>query len=352
MSKSARGDRNRRLPSTPFGSGEGIFPGHSIDDASLQIQILETQRRAARHVVHEVNNMLTIVTVCRDLLTTGLRPEGRTVSLEILAPLIQNASQLTQSFLGQEVLPSGSTTSPVPALQQIHRVLLDLEDQATALAKELPLVPEREKLAHIAEATFRARSLVEQFLSLGEREDLAPESIDLNQALKKAMPLLSCLSRAHVLRLTPAQSDLPVELIPQDLDLILVNLISNACDAMPEGGEVQIRTAFARFSADTACVPEALGPGYYARLFITDTGSGMTREVRDHLWEEHFTTKATGKGRGLGMSVIRQCLDRSGGHIFVWSQPGQGTRFELYWLLSSCERDTPRNGIRPCTEPT
>ncbi|WIM99316.1 PAS domain S-box protein [Actinoplanes oblitus] len=176
-----------------------------------------------------------------------------------------------------------------------------------------------EDLSRIRNAAERAKSLTGQLLLFAKREPTQVEIIDLNQVVTEADELLSRTIGDNIRLVSrPAAGELPVRANRGRLDQILLNLVINARDAMPDGGVVVV---------ETDAVEEDGAP--FARLVVSDTGTGMTPEVRDRLFEPFFTTKPADRGTGLGLSTVYGIVGEANGHIGVDSALGVGTTFRI-----------------------
>jgi two-component system, cell cycle sensor histidine kinase and response regulator CckA len=186
-------------------------------------------------------------------------------------------------------------------------------------------------VSEIRTATQHAASLTRQLLAFGRKQVVEPRVLDLNQAIWEGHKLLR--------RLVPANIDVVPVLAPKlgrvKLDMgqiqqILINLVVNARDAMPQGGRVIIETGDVELDEAFTSRHIGVAPGSYVMLSVSDTGSGIAPEVRSHIFEPFYTTKQQGKGTGLGLSTIYGIVKQSGGLITVESAPGQGTTFRIY----------------------
>ncbi len=175
----------------------------------------------------------------------------------------------------------------------------------------------------------RGEGLTQQLLAFARKQVLLPKPVDLNQVLIG----MSNLLRTSVGSIIPVemrkQPDLWHALVdPNQIELVVLNLVINARDAMPDGGTLTIETANVTFS--TINRPVDLPMGEYVVVSVADTGTGMSDEVRAKAFEPFFTTKGEGKGSGLGLSMVLGVAKQSGGDVRITSRPGQGTSIEVY----------------------
>ena len=194
-------------------------------------------------------------------------------------------------------------------------------------------LPSRVQLLEYAErirtAGEKAALLTKQLLAFGRKQVLALQVLDLNELLGEVKEMLSTLPAQQVqLMVTRSPQPLPVEVDPGKIEQLIMNLAVNACDAMPSGGVLRIKTSRVLMpDPETDAKNSATA---HALLEITDTGCGMDAETKAHLFEPFFTTKPIGKGTGLGLSTVYGIVKQSSGMIEVESTPGEGTTFRVY----------------------
>ncbi|GGX94076.1 hypothetical protein GCM10007160_22020 [Litchfieldella qijiaojingensis] len=189
----------------------------------------------------------------------------------------------------------------------------------------------RQQVELMLHAGERGRLLTQRLLSFARREPLNPCRVDINALLGTSRGLLEASLGEQVgvrMRLVPGLWAAHVD--PVQLESTIINLAINARDAMPEGGMLTIATSNVVVGDGSACQPSGLEPGHYVRIAVSDTGQGMTDEIRCHAFEPFFTTKSEGKGTGLGLSMVFGFVKRSGGHVTLASEPEGGTTVHLY----------------------
>ncbi|MFZ0730949.1 MAG: PAS domain S-box protein [Candidatus Sulfotelmatobacter sp.] len=189
-----------------------------------------------------------------------------------------------------------------------------------------------EYVDNIREATKRGASLTKQLLAFSRRQPAQPQILDLNERLREVSKLLRPLMGDDVeVTVLSRSATAIVELDPGQLDQIVVNLAVNARDAMPRGGRLIIEIGGFIFDEAFAKQHPPMTAGTYIMLAVSDNGIGMDDPTRARIFEPFFTTKEVGKGTGLGLSTVYGIIKQSGGHVWVYSEPGHGTTFKIYF---------------------
>ena len=192
--------------------------------------------------------------------------------------------------------------------------------------------PERESVDRIKEAGQRATQLTSQLLAFSRKQILQPEILDLNTVISQMSSMLRRLIGENIEIVSIAQPDLgSVNADPAQIQQVLMNLAVNARDAMPQGGKLTIETSNIYFDDDYVREHPLTKTGYYVMLAISDNGTGMDAATKARLFEPFFTSKAKGKGTGLGLSTVYGIVKQSNGFIWVYSEPGEGTTFKIYF---------------------
>ena len=237
-----------------------------LQDQLLQTQKIESIGRLAGGIAHDFNNMLT--------------------------PIIGYAQ------LGKGKLPPGNS------------LLHDLDE--------------------IQKAAERATNLTSQLLAFSRRQNIEPRVINLNHLIVDTGNMLRHLIREDIQLAMLLRSEMKlVKVDPTQVEQVLVNLVINASDAMPNGGNLTIGTSDITLDQDAD-----IEPGNYVMLEVSDNGVGMTDEVRAHVFEPFFTTKEVGQGTGLGLATCYGIVKQAGGHISVCGELGRGTSFKIYFPVA------------------
>jgi len=279
---------NYRKDGTPFWNALSINPVHDahgrvshfvgvqsdvterrrLEDQYRQAQKMEAVGRLAGGVAHDFNNLLTIIT------------------------------GYTELMLGNAEMPSD----------------------------------DREAITAIAEAAGRAAALTRQLLGLSRQSMLQPRVVSLNAIVEELGKILHRLIGEDIAFHTVLDPGLGrVKVDPGQIGQVLLNLAVNARDAMPRGGKLTVETANVVLSEEYAASRLDCRPGPHVMLAMTDTGCGMTPEVQARIFDPFFTTKEVGKGTGLGLPMVFGTVRQSEGSIHVYSEPGRGTTFKLYF---------------------
>jgi len=192
--------------------------------------------------------------------------------------------------------------------------------------------PEAGDLREIHGAAGRAANLTRALLAFSRQQVLEPVVVDLNDVVQRMDKMLRRVIGEDIdLRWTHDPALGRVRVDPGQMEQVLMNLAVNARDAMPSGGKLTLETANIELDETYARTHVGVTPGPHVMLAVTDTGAGMSKEVQAKMFEPFFTTKGIGKGTGLGLATVFGIVRQSGGHLWVYSEPGRGTTFKIYF---------------------
>ncbi|MCU0723207.1 MAG: PAS domain S-box protein, partial [Planctomycetes bacterium] len=269
---------------------------------------------------------------------------GRTAGLRGFVIDVSEKKQLEERFFRAQKLEAVGTLAGGVA-HDFNNLLMGIQGRIDLLRMEGPLAPgQEEHLREMAEHVRSAASLTRQLLGFAGRGKVSVEALDLNEVLGKTAQWFGRARKEIVLRLDLQEALWPVEADRGQIEQVLMNLLLNAWQAMPGGGEVFLATG------NTALGPEHTGafdaePGRYVRVSVADSGEGMDEATRSHLFEPFFSTKGVGKGTGLGLASSWGIVRNHKGFIAARSEKGKGATFEVF--LPAAERAARRAHTPP-----
>jgi two-component system cell cycle sensor histidine kinase/response regulator CckA len=199
----------------------------------------------------------------------------------------------------------------------------------------------RRYVDEISKATDRAASLTQGLLAFSRKQVISPKVLDLNTLIADQTEMLKRLIPETIeLRFLPRNALGQVKIDPGQVEQIVMNLVINARDAMPNGGTILVETGNVERDRTDCGLQGPVPAGDYVMLAVSDNGCGMNAETQAHIFEPFFTTKEQGKGTGLGLAIVFGIVKQSAGHIFVHSEPDHGTTFKIYLPRVEAAADT------------
>jgi CheY-like chemotaxis protein len=189
-----------------------------------------------------------------------------------------------------------------------------------------------EQVQQIKEAGRRAGSLTRQLLAFSRKQIMQPVILNVNRLIKDMEKMLRRLIGENIDFISIYDKSLrTIKADPGQVEQVILNLVVNARDAMPDGGRLTIETSNVQLTDSYVNIHQGAAPGWYVMIAVSDNGTGMKPEIKDHIFEPFFTTKEQGKGTGLGLSTVYGIVKQSGGSIWVYSEPELGTTFKIYF---------------------
>ena len=283
-----------------------------------------TGEAATRHRDgHEIPVLKTVV--------AHRRPDGQVDYISTVARDLRDRKQLEAQLLQAQKMESIGRLAGGVA-HDFNNMLTAIIGYTELAKAQLPHDhPVQSDLENVNEAARRSAALTRQLLAFARKQVISPRPVHLNELIAGIDAMLNRLLGEDVRLATRLKPQLaPVLIDPGQFEQVLMNLAVNARDAMPNGGTLSIETD--DVSLDEAWCQQHPGatPGEYGAVRVSDTGVGMSLEAMDHLFEPFFTTKPSGEGTGLGLAMCYGIVKQSGGTIWVSSEPGRGTTFDIY----------------------
>lgn len=257
--------------------------------------------------------------------------EGKVIRITGIATDITERKQLeARLFQSQKMETIGKLAGGIA--HEFNSILTAIIGQSELLLSDLPAVsPLLKSATEINNAARRAAALTRQLLAYGRKQILKLETLNLNNILVSMESMLRHLIGSNVdFLLVPSIGLQEVKADSGQIEQVIINMVTNAAEAMPNGGKLILETANVSFNEESVGRYPELKPGNYVMLAITDTGIGMSEEVKAQVFEPFFTTKGIGQGIGLGLATCYGIIKQSNGHISIYSELGRGSAFKIY----------------------
>jgi|GEM_PF-251021 len=315
--------------------GKPFAPMVHPDDLPLAAEMFHWALMGKQVPVHELrgNPSLPRPTTMEMTLATQKDENGKiTGVMGIGRDITERKLMEDRLFQSQKMETVGKLAGGIA--HEFNSILTAIIGQSELLLQDLPPGDSKCKNAvEISKAAGRAATLTRQLLAYGRKQFLKPEILNLNRIILNMEGVYHHLLGSAVdMQIVPATGLHPVKADAGQIEQVIMNLIINAIDAMPNGGKLTLETANVQLDgAYLSQFPDVeLKAGDYVMLAVSDTGAGMSPEVKARAFEPFYSTKDVGQGTGLGLSTCYGIIKQSGGHISLYSEPGRGTTFKIY----------------------
>lgn len=330
------------------GRARGLFQYEPSELVGSPVEVLLTESARAEQVTLRIESGKTLTKDMGEGRTFRARRRGgEELAVQAsLAPIAAGARQWTAVAL-RDVTAKQALESQVSGLQKVEAlgqlagaVAHDFNNILTAIGSFTELAYQaartgssvRANLEEVLGATEQARLLTRKLLDFAKRRPVEPVVVDLNAIVRATERMIDVLKNNNIsVERTLSPHAGLVRIDPGGIEQVLINLCVNACDAMPNGGRLRLETRLVHLTQEDAgrLGPRA-APGTYAVLGVSDTGTGMSDEVKHQIFEPFFSTKPPGSGSGLGLATCYGLVAQAGGFMGLQSQLGQGTRVDVY----------------------
>ncbi len=298
-----------------------------VVEAAREARLTGVGRRLEYRLRHKNGHWLALESTASVVKDT----EGKVEKLVIVNRDITERQQLEQQLYRSQKLDAIGRLSGGIA-HDFNNLLGVIIGYSEALQQRIaPDDPFREAVDEIQNAGKRAATLTQQLLAFSRKQVLEPKVLDLNTVLAEMEKMLRRLIREDIeLSLSLSSKLGNIKADRGQIEQVILNLVVNARDAMPQGGKLTIATAEAKLDESHVKHFSYVVPGPYVMLRVTDIGCGMDPELLSHIFEPFFTTKEQGKGTGLGLATVYGVIKQSGGYIWAESEVGKGTTFKMF----------------------
>ena len=364
------------LESAPFGIGQSSIGGNRFATLNAALRNIlggytleeALQLNISQQVYADPKERDRLIEVLRrnrkiDGWEMGLRKrDGSTVPVRVTGSLVKgdNDEDFFQAYV-EDMTQQSALEQQVRQVQKLEAVgrlaggmahdfnnILVVIKLSTELMLDqtTPDSPFSKPLLQISNAADRAAALTRQMLAFGRQQMMQPRIINLNSIVNETTQMLRRVIGEDIQLVTSLSENVENSLLdPDQLGQVILNLAVNARDAMPDGGMLHLETSTVDLDEAYATDHPPVQSGRYVMLAVSDTGTGIDKSILPRIFDPFFTTKEQGKGTGLGLSIVYGIVKQSGGYVWVYSEPGHGTTFKVYFPATS--RSVERPLLRP-----